>query len=392
MISHESDNSSDTWSPDDYRIMARALQLARRGLYSTDPNPHVGCVIVRENSILGEGWHVRAGDAHAEINALRKVGDQARGATCYVTLEPCCHQGRTGPCTEALIQAGIERVVVAARDPNPRVSGGGVEKLREAGIRVDQGLLASESAELNAGFFHRMNVGRPLVRCKLGMSLDGRTAMASGESKWITSAAARRDVQRLRARSSAIMTGIGTVLADNPAMTVRDKAFNTHGRQPMRVVLDSSLRMSSEAAMLSLPGRTIIVTASDDQRKQERLAGAGAEVIQVAASKDGVELAAVMPSLADLELNEILLEAGPKLAGAMMACGLVDELVLYVAPLLLGHEARTLINLPDLVRLEDGIGLDVVDMRAIGPDWRITARVNAKNRKNGAGQNVYGNR
>ena len=258
----------------DARHMARALELARRGLYTTDPNPRVGCVIAKDGKIVGEGFHARAGEPHAEINALRAAGAAARGATVYLTLEPCCHHGKTPPCTEALIAAGVARVVAAMQDPNPRVAGQGFAELKQAGIGNASGLMQSEAEVLNPGFISRMQRGRPFVRVKLAASLDGRTALANGESKWITGEPARADVQHWRARSSAILTGIGTVLADDPSLNVR--AFDV-GRQPLRVVLDSQLQMSPKAKMLALPGATLVVTASNDAARAEALRQAGAD-------------------------------------------------------------------------------------------------------------------
>lgn len=354
--------------------MALALQLAARGLYTTDPNPRVGCVIVRDGEVVGTGWHRRAGEPHAEVYALREAGERAQGATAYVTLEPCCHHGRTPPCSEALIRAGVARVVAAMEDPNPKVAGSGLAQLQQAGIAVESGLLQAQAEDLNPGFVKRMRHGRPYVRCKLAMSLDGRTAMASGESKWITGEAARRDVQRLRARSSAIMTGIGTVLADDPSLNVR-LDFGQGARQPLRVVLDPRLRMPEHARMLALPGQTLVLTCADDPDAAARLAAAGGEVARLPAYGDGLDLHAVVGHLAERQVNEVLLETGATLAGAMLAAGLIDELVLYVAPHIMGSGARGLFRLPGLERMEDRIELDILDIRAVGRDWRITAKV-----------------
>lgn len=355
--------------------MARALQLARRGLYTTDPNPCVGCVLVKDETRIAEGWHRRAGEAHAEIMALNRAGTKASGATCYLSLEPCCHQGRTGACTDALIEAGITRVIAAMSDPNPLVSGEGSQVLRQAGITVDTGLLESQARRLNAGFCSRMERGRPYVVSKLGASLDGRTALASGESKWITSPAARNDVQRLRAQSSAVMTGIGTVLADNPSLTVRDPAIDMAGRQPLRVVIDSRLRMPPDAAMFDLPGNTCVITVKDQPVEAKEFASRGVEVIGVPELNGVVDLKAALDHLAQSEINDVLLEAGPTLSGAMMEAGLVDELVLYVAPMLLGDSARPLCRLPGIDRLDDSLRLETIDIRALGPDWRIRAKI-----------------
>ncbi|VAX08717.1 Diaminohydroxyphosphoribosylaminopyrimidine deaminase / 5-amino-6-(5-phosphoribosylamino)uracil reductase [hydrothermal vent metagenome] len=356
----------------DHEYMSRALRLAARGLYTTDPNPRVGCIIVKNDQIVGEGWHVRAGEPHAEIHALNAAADQAAGATAYVTLEPCCHQGRTPACSEALIKAKLARVVVAMQDPHARVNGGGIAQLRKAGIQVDIDLLAEQATALNPGFIKRMQRGRPFVRCKLGMSLDGRTAMASGESKWITSAAAREDVQRLRARSSAILTGVGTVLADDPSMTVRLDGIE---RQPLRVVADTHLSMPESAKMLSLPGHTLVLTCSDDDAAAQRLQQAGAEVKIMPYCSSSVSMEAVLDTLAEMEVNEVLLETGATLSGAMLQQGLIDELIIYMAPVLMGDNARGLFHLPGLEKMADKIQLELSDVRAVGCDLRLTAKV-----------------
>ena len=361
-----------SFSGDDARHMARALVLAARGLYTTDPNPRVGCVLVKDGQVVGEGWHERAGEPHAEVHALRAAGAAARGATAYVTLEPCCHHGRTPPCSRALIEAGVARVVAAMPDPNPRVARQGVAELERAGIRVEIGLLAAEAERLNPGFISRMTRGRPYVRVKLAASLDGRTALASGESKWITGEAARADVQRLRARSSAILTGVGTVLADDPSLTVRDIEIN---RQPLRVVVDGNLSMRADARLLRLPGKTLVVTAADDADYAEPLLEAGAEVMVLAAGAGRVDLPLLMQDLAVREVNELLVEAGATVCGALLEAGVVDELVLYLAPHLLGSSARGLFNIPALESMADRVALDIVDVRAVGKDWRITAKI-----------------
>jgi diaminohydroxyphosphoribosylaminopyrimidine deaminase/5-amino-6-(5-phosphoribosylamino)uracil reductase len=377
------------FSADDVRHMARALQLAARGLYTTDPNPRVGCVLVRDGAVVGEGWHARAGEPHAEVHALRAAGERARGATAYVSLEPCCHHGRTPPCSQALIAAGVARVVAAMPDPNPKVSRQGIAELEQAGVRVEIGLLHAEAERLNPGFIARMARGRPYVRVKLAASLDGRTALASGASQWITGAAARADVQRLRARSSAILTGVGTVLADDPSLTVRDLDIGdvpgstsvaggrTPGatRQPLRVVVDGHLSLSAEARLLHLPGKTLVVTAVDDDEYAEPLLAAGAEVLVLANGPDRVDLAMLLEDLAQREVNELLVEAGATLCGALLQAGLVDELVLYLAPQLLGADARGMFNIPALERMADRVALDIQDVRAVGRDWRIIARV-----------------
>ena len=360
----------------DHAWMARALQLARRGLYSTDPNPRVGCVLVRDGELVAEGWHARAGEPHAEIHALRAAGERARGATAYVTLEPCSHHGRTPPCADALIEAGVARVVAAMPDPNPLVAGEGLERLRAAGIEVASGVLQAQAEALNPGFVSRMRRGRPWLRCKLAMSLDGRTAMASGESRWITGAAARADVQRLRARSSAILTGIGTALADDPSLNVRLAAGELYGvapvRQPLRVVLDSGLRLPPTARMLGLAGDTLVLTANQDAAARAALEAAGAEVGYVSATDGSLDLHAVLALLAQREINEVLVESGPTLAGALLDAGLIDELVVYMAPHVMGDAARGLFHLPGLERMEDRIGLELVDLRRVGTDVRMT--------------------
>nr|WP_299242671.1 bifunctional diaminohydroxyphosphoribosylaminopyrimidine deaminase/5-amino-6-(5-phosphoribosylamino)uracil reductase RibD [uncultured Halomonas sp.] len=362
--------------------MARALVLARRGLYSTDPNPRVGCVLVNNDQLVGEGWHQYAGEPHAEINALRDAGEAVRGATAFVTLEPCSHQGRTGPCSQALIEAGVARVVVAMQDPNPLVAGRGIAMLEAAGIAVEVGLLEDQARALNPGFISRMERKRPFVRLKMAMSLDGRTAMASGESQWITGPAARTEVQRLRARSSAIMTGVESIIFDNSRLTVRPEQLNldrdeTIGvQQPLRVVVDSHLRLPLAAACLSEPGRTLIATCSDNEARREELERAGAQVVVLACEGKGrVDLKALLEYLAQNEsCNEVLLETGATLAGAMLDAELIDEMHLFVAPILLGGEARPLFALPGMERMAQRRALQIDDIRAIGQDWRIIAR------------------
>lgn len=350
--------------------MARALELARRGLYTTDPNPRVGCVIVKDGKTVGEGFHARAGEPHAEIHALRAAGEAARGATVYLTFEPCCHHGKTPPCSDALIAVGVGRVITAMQDPNPRVAGKGFAALKAVGIETASGLMQIEAEALNPGFIRRMKTGRPYVRLKLAASLDGRTAVANGESKWITGEAARADVQHWRARSSAILTGIGTVLADDPSLNVR--AFDI-GRQPLRVVLDSLLRTPPTAKMLTLPGSTLIVTAANDAARAEALCTAGAEVLQL--SKDGhVDLNTLFGALTQREVNEVLVEAGSTLSGALLEAGLVDELVLYYAPVLLGDRGRGMFRLDGIEKMTDRAILEIKDIRAVGQDWRVIAK------------------
>ncbi len=360
--------------------MARALQLAEKGLYTTAPNPRVGCVLVNEDKVVGEGWHERAGGPHAEVHALAQAGSKARGATAYVSLEPCCHHGRTPPCSEALIKAGVARVVVAMQDPNPEVAGKGLAQLQAAGIVVSSGLLQAQAELLNPGFIQRMRIGRPWVRCKMAMSVDGRTAMASGESQWITSSAARQQVHQLRARSSAIITGIGTVLADDPALNVRlDKDVPEGGwLQPVRVILDPNLNTPKDARLLQQAGRSIIVTAVNDADRQQELEQAGAEVIHLPSPGGAIDLPELLTYLANEQINEVLLETGATLSGAMLRAGLVDELKIYMAPHLMGNAARGLFNLPEIERMDQRIDLHISDIRAVGSDWCITARVKAK--------------
>ncbi|BFI96779.1 MAG: bifunctional diaminohydroxyphosphoribosylaminopyrimidine deaminase/5-amino-6-(5-phosphoribosylamino)uracil reductase RibD [Rhodanobacter sp.] len=355
----------------DHRHMAHALRLAELGLYTTQPNPRVGCVIAHGDDVVGSGWHRRAGEPHAEVHALRAAGERARGATAYVTLEPCAHHGRTPPCADALVAAGVTRVVVAAEDPFPQVAGRGIEKLRTAGIAVDTGLLRDEARELNIGFFSRIERGRPFMRVKLAMSLDGRTALANGESKWITGEAARADVQRWRARSSAILTGSGTVLADDPHLTVRlpdGEAFVP----PLRVVLDRRLRTPAGRHVLDGAAPTLLLHAADASCGDDRFVHA--ERAATAVQGDALDLRAVLALLARRGCNEVHVEAGPTLCGALFAAGLVDELLLYVAPVLLGDAARPLLALPPLADMAARWKLRLVDQRMLGQDLRLRFR------------------
>lgn len=356
----------------DAAYMARALQLAARGLYTTHPNPRVGCLLVKDGVVVGEGWHLKAGGAHAEVAAIEQAGAQAKGATAYVTLEPCCHQGRTPPCSQALIKAGVAEVVIAMADPNPLVSGQGIAELEKAGVRVRQNLMLNEAQSLNRGFVSRMQRQRPWVTAKLAMSLDGKTAAADGSSQWITGPEARADGHRLRAQAGAVLTGIGTVLVDDPQLNVRlDEA--TNWPVPQRFVLDSQLRMSADAQMLSTAGRTVILTASDDKAKCERLEAVGAELRVLPAEAGRVSLNAALTYLANQEVNEVLTEAGAELTGALLEAGLVDELVVYMAPTLLGSAGRGLLQLPGIKSIDRQQALDITDVRAVGADWRITA-------------------
>jgi diaminohydroxyphosphoribosylaminopyrimidine deaminase / 5-amino-6-(5-phosphoribosylamino)uracil reductase len=352
----------------DAYYMARALVLARKGLYSTDPNPRVGCVLVKNNVVIGEGWHVKAGLAHAEVAALSSTLD-AKGATAYVSLEPCSHHGRTPPCCDALINAGISRVVIAMRDPNPLVAGQGIKKLRAAGIKVSSGILQEDAEYLNRGFIKRMTQQRPFVRSKLAMSLDGRTAMASGESKWITSPESRQDVQRLRAESSAILTGINTILADDPTLNAR---VDYDVEQPVRVVLDSQLKMPVNAQIIKVPGRCIVLTCSQDKMKRRDLKAAGFEVYCLEKCEGRLYLPGVMDFLTILNINNVLVEAGATLNGALLAENLLDEIIVYIAPSILGDQGRGLFALPALHCMADKKSLKLTDVRSIGADVRLT--------------------
>jgi diaminohydroxyphosphoribosylaminopyrimidine deaminase/5-amino-6-(5-phosphoribosylamino)uracil reductase len=356
----------------DAQFMRRALELALLGLSTTDPNPRVGCVVVNAGRIIAEGWHERAGEPHAEVRALRAAGAAAAGGTVYVTLEPCAHTGRTPPCVQALIAAGVRRVVYACADPNPLVNGAGDAALRAAGIVVSAGVLEAEARALNPGFFKRMRTGLPWVRVKLAASLDGRTALADGQSRWITGEAARADVQRFRARSSAILTGSATVLADDPALTVRLPGAT---RQPLRVVLDSTLRVSAAAHVFDPPGQALVFTASLEAPRRVELERRGVRVLSaVRAADGGLALEPLLRQLGGLQLNEVWVEAGARLAGALLQARLADELIVYLAPLLLGPTARALLQLPALQRLGDALQLQFTECVAIGADLRLTAR------------------
>lgn len=357
------------WSDADRAFMQRALGLARRGLYTTDPNPRVGCVLAQGEVVVGEGWHERAGGPHAEVAALAKAGSAARGATAYVTLEPCNHHGRTGPCSEALVAAGIARVVAAMADPTPVAVGGGA-RLAGAGIQVETGLMAEAAEELNAGYLRRVRGGLPWVRVKIAASLDGRTALANGESRWITSKAARTDAQYGRARSSAVLTGVGTILADDPAMNVRVAESD---RQPLRVVLDSHLRTPSDSRVINREGKVLVVAVRDDGARRLSLERQGVEIAVVPAADGRPGLRAVLELLAARGANEIWVEAGATLAGAFVAQGLFDELVIYLAPTLLGPDARALLALPSLASLDARTALRFTGCRTVGDDLCITA-------------------
>ena len=362
----------------DQAYMAQALRLAEQGLYSTHPNPRVGCVLVADQQVVGEGWHVRAGEAHAEVHALRQAGALAQGATAYVTLEPCSHHGRTPPCAEALAQSGVARLVVAMQDPNPQVAGRGIAYLREQGIQVDlmTGELAAAARALTCGFVKRMESGLPFVRVKLAMSLDGRSAMASGESQWITGPAARADVQCLRARSSAILTGAETVLTDDARLTVRAEQLPLDAplrelalsRPPLRIVIDGRLRVPTDMAFFTA-GPVLVVTHQIPPANTAQI-----EYLQLPEVKGHVDLSALLHELGQRGINELMVEAGPQLAGAFVQTGLVDELYVYMAAKLLGSSAKPLLQLP-IDAMADAINLHTSDIRAIGPDWRIIAKL-----------------
>lgn len=361
----------------DQAYMAQALRLAEQGLYTTHPNPRVGCVIVADQQVVGEGWHRRAGEPHAEVHALRQAGARACGATAYVTLEPCSHHGLTPPCAEALAQAGVRRVVIALQDPNPQVAGRGMAHLRAQGIEVEllSGELSAAAQALNCGFVKRMEQGLPFVRLKLAMSLDGRTAMASGESQWITGPAARADVQLLRARSSAIITGADTVMTDNARLTVRAEQLPLNpeqtalalSRAPLRIVIDGRLRVPTDVAFFTA-GPVLVVTY-----QKAPVNTASIEYLQLPEKNGHVDLAALLPALAQRGINELMVEAGPQLAGAFIQAGLVDELYIYMAAMLLGSSAQPLLQLP-IERMADAVQLELIEMRALASDWRIIAR------------------
>ncbi|WP_369788855.1 bifunctional diaminohydroxyphosphoribosylaminopyrimidine deaminase/5-amino-6-(5-phosphoribosylamino)uracil reductase RibD [Rouxiella sp. WC2420] len=371
---------------DDY-YMARAFELARKGRFTTTPNPNVGCVIVRDGEIVGEGYHIKAGGPHAEVHALRMAGEQARGATAYVTLEPCSHHGRTPPCADALLNAGIIRVVAAMQDPNPEVAGRGLYRLRQAGVEVSNGLMLSQAEAVNLGFLKRMRTGFPYVQLKMAASLDGRTAMASGESQWITSAAARQDVQRFRAASSAILSSSATVLADDPSLTVRwseldqdtqdqyNQALSAIGstapdalRQPLRVIVDSKNRVTPQHKLVHQPGETLLARLqADGQSWPENLR----QLVVPATADNRVDLVILMMQLAKQQVNSVWVEAGSELAGALLQAGLVDELIIYMAPKLLGENGRALCVLPGLESLTDAPAFEFSDVRQVGPDLRL---------------------
>jgi len=363
-------------SQQDTVYMAEAIQLAWQGLYTTEPNPRVGCVLVKDGKIVGRGWHQKAGEGHAEVNAIRDAGDLAKGATAYVSLEPCSHFGKTGPCANALITAGVTRVVAAMKDPNPEVSGSGFELLHKAGIQVESGLLEAQAKALNIGFIKRMTQNRPFVRIKMATSVDGRTAMASGESQWITGPHARADVQRLRARSSAVISGIETVLHDNAALTVRanelglDNADEVAQRQPLRVILDSDARIPADARLFTQTGPVLLVVSAKASVSDTLVRLSNVSIFRLPAeSKRSVDC--VLVELSRLGCNEVLVEAGAGVAGSFIQQNCWDELVVYMAPKLMGSAARPLANLP-LTQMSEVKDLALKDMRIIGDDLRIT--------------------
>lgn len=362
----------------DHRCMARAMQLAKKGRFTTSPNPNVGCVLVRDGDIVGEGYHLQAGEPHAERNALAAAADRARGATCYVTLEPCSHHGRTPPCAEGLIEHGVAEVVVAMIDPNPTVAGRGIKMLQDAGIKIRVGLLGDQARELNQGFIKRMETGLPFVRVKLAASMDGRTALANGESKWITSPQARADVQMFRARSSAILTGSNTVLSDDPSLNVRTEQLTdvcyplSTIRQPVRVLVDGQARLIPTLKTFRLPGEVWVVRedGADENNWPDN-------TTQLSIPRSGahLDLEALLRELASREINDIWLEAGAELAGAFLQQGLADQLILYMAPKLMGNAAKGLLALPDFSNMSEVPEMTISDTRMVGPDLRITANL-----------------
>lgn len=358
------------FSSADHTYMSQALQLAEKGLYSTSPNPRVGCVIVHGNQVVGSGWHVCAGQPHAEINALDAAGAAARGATVYLTLEPCSHHGHTPPCAEALVKAKVAKVIIATQDPNPLVEGKGLSLLKRAKIKVQIGLMKAESEKLNIGFVTRMRHNRPWVRMKIAASLDGKTALNNGSSQWITGEAARRDGHRFRARSCAVLTGIGTVLADDPQLTVR---LVETSRQPLKVIVDRRLEIPINAKILHGNGE-LIFTAGASEERLIALSKAGARPILLPDEKGDVALTKMIQTLATFEINEVLIEAGSRLNGSFIRANLVDELVIYLAPHFIGDAAQSMLSLPELTNLSEKYKLKIQDLRMVGQDIRIIAR------------------
>ncbi|MCG8707141.1 bifunctional diaminohydroxyphosphoribosylaminopyrimidine deaminase/5-amino-6-(5-phosphoribosylamino)uracil reductase RibD [Brenneria sp. 4F2] len=367
--------------PQDERYMARAFELARRGRFTTAPNPNVGCVIVKNGIIVGEGYHFRAGEPHAEVHALRMAGERARGATAYVTLEPCSHHGRTPPCADALIAAGVSRVVAAMQDPNPQVAGRGLRRLHQAGVMVSHGVMLSDAEKVNLGFLKRMRTGFPYVQLKMAASLDGRTAMDSGESQWITSPQARQDVQRFRAESAAILSSSATVLADDPSLTVRWGELDPdtqrlypaeHLRQPVRVIVDSRQRVTPQHRIISQPGQTWLARTRADERAWPE----SVEQLGLPRHNGGIDLVALMMVLGKRQINSVWVEAGANMAGALLTAGVVDELIIYLAPKLLGDSARGLCVLPGLSQLSLAPEFEISDVRQVGPDVRLRLKPN----------------
>ena len=359
----------------DHLYMTRALQLAEQGLFSTTPNPRVGCVIVKNSKIVGEGAHLKAGAPHAEVFALKQAGAAAIGATLYVTLEPCNHLGRTPPCAQAIIDAGITEVVCSMQDPNPLVAGQGLAHLQAIHIKVASGLMQAQAEALNSGFISRMIKNKPFIRSKIASSLDGKTALANGESKWITSDEARADVQHWRARSCAILTGIGTVLSDNPSLNVRLQSGDSESamRQPLKIIVDSDLRTPIDAKILQ-GGNVLIAFANDVQLKSAQLLSAGAELLCIPNEQGSVCLKTLLNHLASQQINEVLVEGGEGLNGALLQAGLIDELIIYYAPKLMGSAAKGLFALPEITQMKQAIALQIIDLRQIGPDIRLRAK------------------
>ncbi len=355
--------------------MTLALRLAEQGLYTTQPNPRVGCVIVKNHQIIGQGAHLKAGEPHAEVFALREAGANSVGADAYVTLEPCNHHGRTPPCVDALTNAGVKRVVVAMQDPNPLVAGNGIKRLQANGIVVEVRLMEAESKALNLGFISRMTSGLPYVRCKIAASLDGRTALNNGKSLWITGEPARLDVQHWRAQSCAIITGIGTVLTDNPSMNVR---LENTKRQPLRVIVDSHLQTPTDCKILTpellVASPVLIAYAHDMDNKSVALSAAGAQLLHLPNQNGRVDLQALLENLATRGINEVLLEAGQGLNGAFLQAGLIDEFIFYYAPKLMGTDAKAMFAIPELVEMQQATELKVLDIRQIGRDIRLRAK------------------
>lgn len=359
------------WTTQDFERMTQALRLAERALYTTSPNPRVGCVIVKDGQLIGEGFHLKAGEPHAEVHALRQAGNNAKSATAYVTLEPCSHYGRTPPCAHALVEAGVSRVVIAMQDPNPLVAGKGIAYLRSHGIEVTSGLLGTQALALNPGFIMRMTQQRPYVRLKVAASLDGKTALANGASQWITSAASRKDVHHWRARSCVMLTGIGTVLHDDPSLTVREVESP---RQPLRVIVDSQLRIPLNARVLQ-GGHALIAYVQAPQDKLALLQAQGVQTVALPNANGQVDINALLKTLAQQQINEIMVEAGAGLNGALLQSGLVDELLLYYAPKLMGDTGAGMFGLPAFETMSQAVNLNILDVRHLGQDIRIQAKL-----------------